>query len=221
MQDEQLKHLIKLAHQTGLQVMLRPFLVVNGYKDPWWAISPTDVDAWFDSYGGHLLRYARIAQSTHVEVLAIGNELDSMEQFSSHWMQLIAKIRGVCTGSLTYSDPGFWTGGEVASFFSSLDLLGVPFYYPGSGEVHFPDTGSDNPALSEIIQNIQRYVSQFLVPYIDGFDKDVVILELAVLNADGLNREPQNYHLHTTIDNQEAVDYYEAAMEILVLCQSE
>ncbi|GEM_PF-4342149 len=207
MSDNQLVYLIQLAHDRGLQVMLRPFLVVNGFQDFWWDIEPSNVDAWFTNYSQQILHYASISRDTHIEIFGIGNELDSMEIYTNQWDALIQEIRSVYPGLLTYSDPGLWTGNNIAPFFSSLDLLGLPFYYPGSG--------SNHPSVNEMTQKFSGLINRIVIPSANQFNKPVIVTEMGILNADGSNKEPPNYGRSSPIDNQEQVDYYEAAYTVL------
>ncbi|MEX2598887.1 MAG: hypothetical protein WD533_04440, partial [Dehalococcoidia bacterium] len=68
---------IQSAHELGLAVNLLPHIDTADYT--WRArIQPTDLDAWFASYGEMLTYYAGIGEEQGAEMVTIGTELASI-----------------------------------------------------------------------------------------------------------------------------------------------
>src|SRR5688572_1708717 len=128
--DERVKGAAAQARASGMRVMLKPHLWL---RPPQW---PGTVDpgsdagwaAWFASYRPFILHYAALAESEGMDALCIGNELQRATLREAEWRALIAEIRGVYKGPLTYGA----TAEEVfgVRFWDALDFIGVSAYYP-------------------------------------------------------------------------------------------
>lgn len=127
--DENLTIFIREAHRRGFVVMLRPLLDENPLGGPqfWRGNIDPPVTAWFVNYGALIEKYGRLAQTEHVEFLDIGTEFTSLESQTSQWLTLIAGVRRVFHGQLTYS---MNSGTTLPAFGSALDFIGMDAYYP-------------------------------------------------------------------------------------------
>jgi hypothetical protein len=103
---------IHTAHALGYHVFFIPLLGVN-VPEGWSGIvqfnTQQQEQVWFDSYWNTLKPYAVVAQDNSVEQMAIGTELDWLQQYApaSLWNKLIARARSVFKGILTY-DANWW-----------------------------------------------------------------------------------------------------------------
>jgi hypothetical protein len=128
----QITHASETAHDRGLHVMLKPHMWITGSRD-WRAQISMSTDAdwerWFRSYGDAMIRHAAQAESLGVELFCVGTELRGTLTETSRWRQLIAELRSVFSGRLTYA--ANWDGefGEV-EFWDALDYIGVQAYFP-------------------------------------------------------------------------------------------
>jgi hypothetical protein len=118
------------AHERGLKTLLKPHLWVRGGA---WVgeiemRSEADWRRFFASYEGFLLHYARLAEGQSMEALAVGTELPRASRRSADWRRLIARVRGVYRGRLTYC--ANWHEAEAVAFWDALDFVGVQAYYP-------------------------------------------------------------------------------------------
>jgi hypothetical protein len=91
-----------------MRVTLRPVLnedtLVAQNPNAWrGSIEPADPSAWFASYRGFLLPYARVAQSAHAATLVIGTELNSLGG-NPGWPALVRAISSVYRGQLAYDE---------------------------------------------------------------------------------------------------------------------
>ena len=85
------------------------------------------------NYEKYILSYAVIAQKIQAEMLCIGTELGSfVTQRPKFWNELIAKIKRVYKGKLTYA--ANWDAYKRVSFWGQLDYIGVDAYFPLSIE---------------------------------------------------------------------------------------
>ncbi len=132
--DEAVRGVIAQAHSLGMRVLLKPHLWLRPPEWPGSIHQDSDVRwaAWFAAYRAFILHYAAMAESTHAEMLCIGNELTIASQREAEWRALIADVRKVYRGRLTYGanleevfDVPFW---------DALDAIGLSAYFPLSEE---------------------------------------------------------------------------------------
>ena len=126
--DEVVRQVIGLARERGLRVFVLPTLDVARRRSGEWrgVIKPDDPEAWWRSYGAFIGHYARISEDAGASLLAVGSELVSMERHADRWRALIAEVRGLFKGRLTYS--ANWDHFEPVTFWDKLDVVGVTAY---------------------------------------------------------------------------------------------
>ena len=80
--EEQWLQIFKIAHESGLRVILMPIILLSDPRGTEWrgVINPPSWDDWFDQYREFVLHFARIAKKGHVEVMTVGSELISTEK---------------------------------------------------------------------------------------------------------------------------------------------
>jgi hypothetical protein len=88
-----------------------------------------DWPRWFAEYERLALHHALIARRLRLPVFCIGTELKGTTSREAEWRALIAKVRAVYPGLLTYC--ANW-GDEVErlAFWDALDAIGVSDYWP-------------------------------------------------------------------------------------------
>ncbi len=133
--DDEVVWAIREAKRLGLKVCLKP--VVNcadgawraniGFLDPDVPGEPT-WDAWFQSYGEFILHSARIAQTEGAEMFCIGCEMVRADAKESQWRQLIAQVREVYTGIVTYNCDKYQE--DRLSWWDAVDVITSSGYYP-------------------------------------------------------------------------------------------
>jgi hypothetical protein len=126
---EGVKVTIDSAHKAGVKVMLKPQVWVGGG----WVGGldfATDADwtQWENDYEKYLLPFAKIADSTKVELLCIGTEIKiSVIKRPQFWRNLIAKTRAVYHGELVYA--ANWDEYPLVTFWDKLDYIGIDAYF--------------------------------------------------------------------------------------------
>lgn len=143
--DEGLVTTLRLAHELGIKSLLKPhiWLVEEGRAQydgdqqeqqptPWRGAigyeSQEDWQKWFASYRRFLLHYAELAERAGFDGLVVGTELDGTLEREADWRRLIAEVRSVYSGPLTYA--ATWRRFEQVPFWDALDAIGVQGYFP-------------------------------------------------------------------------------------------
>ncbi len=128
---------VHLAHALGWHIFVTPLLQVNGAQ-PWaGAIQLTTYpqeQQWFESYWQAIKPYAVTAAKAGVEQFAIGTEEEWLQENApdSLWNGLIAELRSVFPGTLTYDMN--WTSLQkpLPAWMrnANLKMIGVSAYLP-------------------------------------------------------------------------------------------
>jgi hypothetical protein len=126
---------IRRAHQLGMRVCLKP--VVNVADGTWrahigffdWDVpgEPSWTD-WFTSYTAFILDAARIAEREGCEMLCVGCEMVRADGQDAHWRELIARVREVYTGLITYNCDKYQE--DRLSWWDAVDVITSSGYYP-------------------------------------------------------------------------------------------
>ncbi len=129
--DASVTRLIRAAHQDGFRVFLNPF--VNSLTGNGWQANfhPRSVTAWFRSFDGYLAHYAKLAQIDHADLLAIGDEFQSLDDVLSYrpyWLHAIAVARRYYKGPVTYG--ANYPDYQQVTFWTALNDVGIDAYFP-------------------------------------------------------------------------------------------
>ncbi len=119
------------ARALGLTVVLKPH-VWCGHRRWCGEIEMDGAEAWaawFAQYERVAVHYALLARRCSIPVLCLGTELQGTTRHEKEWRALIAKVRALHPGVLTYC--ANW-GEEVERlrFWDALDVVGVSEYWP-------------------------------------------------------------------------------------------
>ncbi len=121
---------IKLAHEAGLNVLLKPQVYC---PESWTGGLDFDSDAkweaWEKDYTKYIMQFVTIAAESDVKMLCIGTEFKiSVQKRPNFWKKLIADTRKIYKGKLTYA--ANWDEFESVPFWNDLDFAGVNAYFP-------------------------------------------------------------------------------------------
>jgi hypothetical protein len=118
-------------HSHSMGVMLKPHVDCEDLS-PRNFISPSNVDEWFENYTKFITHYARIAQTTHVELFCVGCEFDSLSTsvYYNKWNAVISEVRAVYAGPITYA--ALFAAYTKVPFWNLVDYAGVDAYFPVS-----------------------------------------------------------------------------------------
>ena len=172
--DEGLITTTRLAHKLGIKTLLKPHIWLRDRSGGKWR---TDIrmaseeawQQWFSSYRRFILHYAQLAEANGIEALAIGTELHTtVVEREKDWRQLIAEIRKVYKGQLTYS-ANWWKEFEEVPFWDALDCIGVQGY--------FPLTDQEKPTLEQLKEGWKPH-TEALEAVSRRFGKSVIFTEI-------------------------------------------
>ncbi|MBN1402917.1 MAG: hypothetical protein JW942_00420 [Opitutales bacterium] len=200
---EEQRKAVQVAHASGLKVMLKPH--VNLRSGEGWrgdigkGMTEEEVDAWFRSYGSLLLAHARMAEEEGVEMLCVGTELSEAQPYSSHWRELIAKVREVYKGPLVYAANHY---AEFAmDWWDAVDYIGIDAYYKLADK--------NDPTVDELIAAWEPWV-KIARDLHEKYGKQVIYTEIGYTSVDGTAQVPFSWELTNGLDYQEQKDCYEA-----------
>jgi len=136
--DDEIVGAIRAAHALGLRVCLKP--VVNVADGTWRAhIGFFDWDVpgepswteWFASYRRFILHAARIAEAEGCAMLCVGCEMVRADSREAEWRALIAEVRAVYSGLVTYNCDKYQE--DRVTWWDAVDVISSSGYYPIDG----------------------------------------------------------------------------------------
>ena len=122
---------VDFAREANIQIFWKPHLAYWGSFSWRGAITYDSEEAWalfFKDYRRFILDQAQFAETHRVQLFAVGVELDLTVSHETEWRQLIADVRNVYSGQLTYA--ANWDAVDKVPFWDALDLIGVQAYFP-------------------------------------------------------------------------------------------
>lgn len=209
--DEDVMAMIRLAHELGLGVMLKPHVDLvrkywnRGRIGTAFGEDQAAWDAWFASYEAFIFHYAEIAKAEGVEQFAVGTELAGTTGQTERWREVVQGVRDRYSGTLTYA--ALFTGEESAiRWWDTVDLIGVDAYWTMTDE--------DDPTMDELRASWTPVLQQMaeLSERWDG--KPVLFTEIGYRSLDGGNQNLwAPWMLDRPVDLGEQADCYLAAFE--------
>ncbi len=128
---------VRAAHAKGLHVFVVPLMGVDepgGWAGSIQFSSQAQEQAWFDSYWNTYKPYVEAAAQAGADQMAVATECSWLQQHApaTLWNQLIARVRGVFAGTLTYDMNWYPTDQLIPTWFSNqnISMIGVSSYIP-------------------------------------------------------------------------------------------
>lgn len=120
------------AQERGMSAMVIPHLAYWGSKFSWRGeidfATAEEWDRFFADYETWIVEMARIAEAHHAAIFCVGLEYTHAQKFTERWLRIIAAVRQVYFGKLTYG--ANWNEYEDVKFWDALDYIGVLAYFP-------------------------------------------------------------------------------------------
>ncbi len=131
--DAGLVHAARRCRARGVSVLWKPHIWVgDGWTGDVAMAREEDWRRWWASYHRYVLHHAFLARWAEADLFVIGVELSRTLERGAEWRRLIAGVRVLFPGAVTYA--GNWDGDlDRAPFWDDLDLLGVDAYFPLAG----------------------------------------------------------------------------------------
>lgn len=143
---EELRTYIRFWHAQGARVLVKPHLQTFEGNDRA-PINPTDPTTWWAAYTAVIVGYAAMCEQEGVDSFSVGSEHTTLSTTQpAQWRTLIAAVRQVYSGKLTYGANfgALKSEAEQITFWDALDYIGVDFYprinYTAANEPYAADT---------------------------------------------------------------------------------
>jgi len=212
--DEGLIHVIGLAHQMGLKVMLKPHVDLNDESNGRWRghigtnfSTETEWNTWFASYRTFITHYAQLAQTYGADQFCIGTELLGTTHREADWRQIIADVRAVYDGPIIYA--ALHSGEETdITWWDAVDYIGVDGYYPLNDDLSTPPTVEELEAAWEAPKTI-------LADLASTYGKPIILTELGYRSHHGCSAHPWDSNTVSELDLEEQAFAYKAAFRQL------
>lgn len=197
MSDEELVRMIHYAHEIGLRVALKP--TANCKNGTWRAhINFFDKDVhcepkwsnWFASYTDFQLHYAKIAEETGCEMFIAGCEMVQSERRADEWRKLIADIKGVFHGPVTYNTDKYQE--DSVTWWDCVDVICSSGYYP----------------LNDWEKELDR-----IEAVVKKFNKPFFFSECGCMSTEGSSKVPNDWSVHGDVNLEEQAAWYTAMFE--------
>ena len=178
------------AHKRGLRVMLKPHI----WSHDFWSgaewhgsvdqTTAADHKTWWASYRKLILYYAEFAEQAGIDYYCIGTELLQMTtKYPNEWRSLIAEVRLLYTGKLTYA--AHWDREwRAIEFWDALDFIGIGAYFP----LDVPDSATVDQ-LVEAWRPHRKKIDSIA----QKFNRSILFLETGYRPVAGTWREPWLY----------------------------
>lgn len=129
---------LKEAKKRGLKVMLKPHIGYWGSRFSWRGAitfhNEADWKTFFDSYEDFIVTQAKMAQAGGAQLFSVGVEYKGTIHRDKDWRRIIASVRKVYKGKLTYA--ANWDSYKRVPFWDALDYIGVQAYFPLSDKAN-------------------------------------------------------------------------------------
>jgi len=142
---------LREAAKRGWFTLLKPQIWIGGGHWPGDVAftSAEDWDTFFRNYEFWIMHYALIAEQEGVDALCLGTELvRTTVDHPDRWREIIAKVRAVYGGQLTYA-ANWGEEFENFAFWEDLDAIGLNSYYPISDK--------DDPSDEELLNGARSW----------------------------------------------------------------
>ncbi len=203
-----------LAKESEVKTMLKPHIWLRRSGDKWRSDiamnSEAEWDQWFESYEAWIMHYAQVAQDGNLESLCIGTELHQTIKKTDKWRHIIAEIRKIYDGELTYA-ANWYQEYEDVKFWDDLDYIGIQGYFPLSKK--------SNPTKKELKKSWSKHKVR-LEKISKKYNKKIVFTEIGYKNTADAAHEPWTWpqdmdHEDVVMSEETQKICYEALFESL------
>ncbi|MBB5283650.1 hypothetical protein HNQ92_001776 [Rhabdobacter roseus] len=173
---------IRMAHAHGLKVMLKPHIWIGRgtFTGHFELTTEADWVIFEKEYAEYLLDFARVADSTEVEIYCIATEMQRfVARRPAFWQRIIPEIRAIYHGKLTYAEN--WDAYQEVPFWHELDFIGVDAYFPLS-EQRSPSGQALKKGWQKPLRALEAYAAHQ--------QKPILFTEFGYLSTDYAARRP-------------------------------
>ena len=143
---------------------------------------------WFASYTEFIVHHARIAAEEGAEMLCIGCEMVQTDRREAEWRALIAEVRAVYDGLVTYNCDKYQE--DHVGWWDAVDVISSSGYYP--------------------VDDWENQLDR-IEPVVAAFGKPFLFMEAGCPSRVGSPALPNDWSLRGVSSQQAQVEWYEAA----------
>ncbi|QNE45604.1 1,4-beta-xylanase [Glaciihabitans sp. INWT7] len=195
--DDEVRWAIRESKTRGLKVCLKP--VVNVADGTWRAFigffdeevpgEPSWAE-WFASFTRFVVHYARIAEEEGCEMLCVGCEMVQTDKRESEWRALIAAVRAVYGGLVTYNCDKYQE--DRVTWWDAVDIISSSGYYP----------------LGDWDAQLDR-----IAPVVESAGKPFFFMESGCPSRVGSAARPNDWTLEGAVSGAEQAEWYRDAFD--------
>ncbi len=187
---------VERVRTGGMKLFLKPHLSYWG-NFTWrgeidFGEDPRAWERFFNSYREFIVDQARFAEAHDVPILSVGVELEGSVRHEGEWRKILAAVREVYRGQITYS--ANWDRLESVPFWDAVDLIGVQAYFPLSEE--------PNPSAAVLEAGWKGHLAGLRELSHRHGDKPVLFAEIGYNRASDAARAPWNYSTQDSAENR-------------------
>jgi len=221
--DAEIRRAIDLARQNNMKIILKPVVNVRdgtwrGFIDFRMPDNKSDANAWdkwFADFDKFLLHYAKIAQETKCEMFCLGCEMSTTEKFMNNWRSVVADVRKVYTGAITYN--ANHGNEEKVRWWDAVDVIGMSGYYPVGADMNKPNDDPCKVPNDSSVEGMKKRwtpIKQKLKYVSKQANRPVFFIEIGVCSAKGNTSIPwQHPDKNAVYDADEQARFYQAVLE--------
>jgi hypothetical protein len=205
--DAGVERIVRRAHELGLKVLLKPH--VDLADDPQHyrgEIGPdftaADWAAWFASYRPFILHYASMAERTGCELFAVGCELGTTAVHEAEWRAIVAAVRAVYDGPLTYADNQVENAPDAVAWWDAVDFIGQDAYPTLTQVVE--------PTVEDLLAGWTAFRAK-LQALSERWGKPLLLTEIGCRSILGGAQNPWDWQRQGPVDLTVQANFYEAA----------
>ncbi len=205
--DASVERIIRRAHDLGLKVMLKPHVDLANDSEHYRGeigpdFTPADWAAWFSSYRPFILHYAAMAESAGCELFCVGCELGTTAVHQTEWRAIVAAVRGVYAGPLTYADNQVESDLDAVDWWDAVDFIGQDAY-PTLTQVVAPTVDDLLGGWTSFRAKLQQLS--------DRWGKPLILTEIGCRSILGGAQNPWDWQRQGPVDLTVQANFYEAA----------
>lgn len=186
---------VEHARSAGTQLFWKPHLAYWGSFDWRGSIAfGDDTRRWrrfFDDYRAFIIDQARFAEASGVPLFSVGLEYEATTHHEAEWRRIIAAVRQVYSGKITYS--ANWDRLDHVPFWDAVDFIGVQGYFPLAHD--------DHPSQRQILRGWREPLGQ-LRQLSERFDRPILFAEIGYDISPDAARQPWRRNSHNTPANR-------------------
>ena len=220
--EKELAEIAEIIHDNGIRILLKPCLTpldgawmgavtfpethqIAGVEHNYWK-------EWFASFTESAKYFAEFAERNRIEGLIIGAEYYGTEGRSEEWSNVIAEIRKIYTGPLTYEFTFASRKAYALDWLDGVDFLSYSYYPPAKGEYLRMEEFRNSPhvSLDEMTAYLESRKEKIASISRQFGNKAIVFTEIGVRSAHGCIANPCDFLAETDYDGQEQADSMEA-----------